>query len=197
MSIKISNNLVRNCKGCKKEFKPITLHQQYCTKECQHIFTLKSRRERHKKPLQKIEKCTYCGEPLIAYGSQKFCNETCRTEYRKLSRRKTTRINNKIIIPKILKKCLNCGEDIPFNIKYASTYKKKKFCSKKCANNYFKLHKEDFKGNQYNKNGFKIVIFRLLEGFVWEARKDNKTILKSDKSFNSYKECVKDAELAF
>ena len=197
MTFKLDNTKFRECKNCGVRFVPLTPHQQYCKKECNHQYNLKVRRERYLQPLKKIENCLQCGKPLKPYGSQKYCSNECKVEHRKQIRRKTERICNKVIEPKVLKKCLNCGEDIPWNRNYASIYFKKKFCSKKCSNNYFKLHKNDFKGSQRNKGEFKIIINKVLDKFVWEAKKDNKTVLKCDKSFDTYKECVKDVEMAF
>lgn len=197
MIYKILDSTIKQCKNCKKEFHLLTANQKFCCVDCKNEYTKAIRRERYIKPLEKIHTCQQCGKPLEPYGSQKFCSDECRVQHRKESRNKSGRKCDRVKEPKVLKKCINCHSDIPWNRNYASTYYKKKFCSKTCSNNYFRLHKEDFKGSQRNKGEFKIIITKLKDKFIWEAKKDNKVVLKCDKPFNTYRECVKDSELAF
>lgn len=187
--------LHKKCKFCFKEFEPKSPNQQFCCIKCQKDYTLQNRRKRYKNPLPKITNCLQCGKPLEGHY-KKFCSEKCIIEHRKDSRRKTNRICNPVIEPKVLNKCKLCGKDIPFVHNYASTYNKKKFCSRECCKQYFKLNKQDFKGNQYKIGEFKIIIKKVLNKFIWEALKNEKIVLKSNTFFENYNICLKDAKLA-
>lgn len=188
--------LPKKCKYCGNEFELKSPNQHFCCTQCQKAYTLQNRRQRYKNPLPKVTNCLQCGKPLEGHY-KKFCSEQCIIEHRKDSRRKTNRRCNPVMEPKELKKCKLCGKDIPFDRNYASTYNKKKFCSKECCKQYFRLNKEDFSGNQYKIGEFKIIIKKVLNQFIWEAIKNNKIVLKSEHSFNTYIECLKDAKLAF
>lgn len=188
--------MIRQCIYCKKEFKPTAPNNKFCSEECKKLNLHQIRHQRYLNPLPKITNCLQCGKPLEGHY-KKFCSEHCIIEHRKESRRKTNRICNPVIEPKELRKCIYCGNDIPFNKNYASTYNKRKFCSKSCCAQYFKLNKDNFNGNQFNYGEFKIIIKNILGKFMWEAIKNNKTVLKSDHSFNTFQECKKDVRNAF
>lgn len=188
---------MKKCKQCGCEFKPLTNNQQFCKNECRREYNLKLRRDRYKHPLKRIEYCVYCGKPLNPYGSQKYCNAECRRLHRNQKRNKSGRICNRVVVPETLKKCEYCGKDIPFNKNYASTYSRKKYCSRECCSNSFKEHRDRFSGNQLIIDGFKIIIKHIGNNFMWDAYKGNKLVLKGSNPFGTFIECKKDAMSAF
>lgn len=196
MTYKISKELLKQCKNCGINFHLLNPHQEFCDEKCKREYNLKLRRQRYISPLEKRTMCLHCGKVIDSYGSQKFCSIQCRNLHRNKIRNKTGRINNKIIKPNILKKCVYCGKDIPWIKERSNSYKNRKFCSKECCANYFKEHKEDFIGRQINNEEFKIVVINTKSGFIWKALKNGEVVLKSDKNFNNYKICLKDAYLA-
>lgn len=188
--------MIRKCIYCKKEFEPTTPNNKFCSDQCKKFNLLQIRRMRYVNPLPKVTNCLQCGKPLEGHY-RKFCSEKCIIEHRKESRRKTNRICNPVIEPKELKKCIYCSKDIPFNKNYASTYNKRKFCSKSCCAKYFKLNKNIFNGKQIKIGEFKIIINKYNNNFIWKAYKNNKEILKSIFDFKNYIDCLKDAKMAF
>ena len=197
MIYKILEKTIKLCKYCGAEFRPLTPHNQFCSKECKRKYNSDIRKERYKKPLKKNNFCIQCGKYMESYGSQKFCSIECRDIHRRQVRNKTGRICNRVIKPDTLKKCVQCGKEIPWDQNRASSYKKRKFCSRICCSEYFKHHNDNFKGHQENVEEFKIVVSKSNNKFIWKAVKNNKVVLKSDKEFISYKDCLKDAKLAF
>ena len=196
MIYKILEKTIKLCKCCGVEFHPLTPHQQFCSHECKRKYSLNIRKERYKKPLKRNNFCIQCGKYMESYGSQKFCSIECRNIHRRQVRNKTGRICNRVIKPNILKKCVQCGKEISWDRNRSSSYNKRKFCSRECCTNYFKEHKEDFIGRQINNEEFKIIVINIKSGFIWKALKNGEVVLKSDKSFNNYKMCLKDAYLA-
>ena len=197
MKYAVQLETIKKCKKCGIEFHPLTSNQQFCKIECRRSYNLELRRKRYIEPLKKREFCIYCGKSLKPYGSQKFCDEECRRLYRNKIRNKSGRICDRVKEPEILKKCEYCGKDIPFNRNYASTYNKKKFCSRECCAKSFKEHRDNFIGSQRNFDEFKVIIKNINHKFIWQAFKGSKMVLKCENPFNTYKECKEDAELAF
>ena len=187
--------LPKKCKLCSKEFEPKSPNQHFCSEQCRKNNLLKIRRERRLNPLPKVTNCLQCGKPLEGHY-KKFCSKQCIIEHRKDSRRKTSRRCNPVIEPKELKKCKLCGKDIPWDHNHASSYNRKKFCSKECCKQYFKFNKDIFKGSQYKIGEFKTVIEKVSNTFIWKAFKNNKIVLTSERHFNTYLECLKDVKLA-
>ena len=50
------------------------------------------------------------------------------------------------------KQCLCCGEDIPFNARSPSEYKRQKFCNQKCAASFNNLNKNRYLKKRLEKN---------------------------------------------
>lgn len=191
-------NVVRKCKNCNKEFQVKTSNQQFCTIQCRKVYRLNIRKQRYIQPLAKVDHCLYCNKELKPYGSQKFCNEECRRLYRNKIRNKSGRICNRVVVPETLRKCEYCGKDIPFDREHASTYDKKKYCSRKCCALSFKEKHDSFNGCQKNYGEFKVIISKLDNNkYIWKAFKNDKCVLKCEHEFNTYYECKNDISLAF
>ena len=188
--------MIKNCQYCNKQFEPKFPNQKFCSELCQQFNLKEVRRERYRNPLPKITHCLQCGKPLEGHY-KKFCSPECIVEHRKSSRRKTDRRCNPVEKPEVLKKCLLCGADIHWDPKHASTYSRKKFCSRECCAQYFRIHNDNFKDTLFRIGDFKISIKKTNNQYTWEALKNDKVVLKSERSFIIYLNCLKDARLAF
>lgn len=66
-------NNKRICKGCKKEYIPVSWYQKFCTRECSYLF-------RRKKSLRS---CAVCGKEFYpSRQTTKFCSPECHVKFR-------------------------------------------------------------------------------------------------------------------
>lgn len=69
----------RVCKGCKKEYIPVSWYQEFCTRECSYAF-------RRKKSLRK---CSVCGKEFYPVRTtSKFCSAECHLKFRPPGRKR-------------------------------------------------------------------------------------------------------------
>jgi len=137
--------VLRKCKNCGKTFQPDPRNVKkgrgiFCSRECFNEYY-------NKKP-KKFAVCQYCGKGFITYSCRrgKFCSEECYQKYW---------IEN--ILPKIISKrngsieltCQNCGK--PFKaLKSRLKRFNVRFCSKKCFDEYKRIHSKEFNaGNKH------------------------------------------------
>jgi hypothetical protein len=155
--------------------------------------------------------CKNCGKEFNPeYPNQVFCNFFCRKEYR--SKEQGTRYQLMKDNPKYQTKhtCKNCGKEF-------ITHGANKYCSKECVREYRnKVRRKPENERKYNKSvkkekpkrvhkpsttrrmvGFVIKFPEINGGFMWEAYKDGKLVLKSAEVFSTYYVCLRDARLAF
>lgn len=193
-------DLIRYCKRCNKEFRPVNTHQLFCCKECQ-----KNEKKEHRKLQDQLKKegkfvkiqrfCAYCGKLIESKTSKKYCNHECYIKYLRKIRNKSGRINTITIRPNI-KYCVNCGKEIVYISSRNSMYKDRKFCNRKCCQEYFIKNKNLFTRNARVINNNKIVIMRNDNNkWVWKSYKNDRLILLSDE-FNTFKEAQNDAREA-
>ena len=82
-----------------------------------------------KKKRVNLDKCLHCVREMFAYNNvgKKYCNTTCRDEYRKISGYHANIYKRKV--KPHLKKCQMCGRKI---ISVGERKNANKFCGKKC-----------------------------------------------------------------
>lgn len=198
--IVIPSDLIRNCKRCKKQFHPTSIHQLFCCTQC-----LKDERNEHRRLQNKLKKegkliktirlCAYCGKQIENKTSKKYCDHNCYIMYRRKIRNKSGRIN-KIYYKPIIKYCLNCGKEIKYISSRNSNYKDKKFCSRKCCQEYFIKNKNLFTKNIRIINNNKITFIKNENNkWIWKFYKNDKLLLLSDE-FNTIGEAQNDARKA-
>lgn len=157
---------------------------------------------------RRIRKCKKCKKDFIPKSShQLYCCKKCTREASNEHRRKLyLKFKRNPIAEFIL--CAYCGK----KIKKTTS---KKFCSDLCYRLFRNLkrrntnkHKRELKlktkellkkqkSLSYSKDSFFIKVKEQAEGFVWEAFKANKLVLKSAEVFKTAKEALYDSKLAF
>lgn len=186
MQVKPKQNLIIACKRCKKEFHPITPNQKYCCPSCNRAaFNLRRRSSES----EEYTCCLYCGTKIKKINNQKYCSKQCYRLYRNFKRTK----KNKEVE---LKHCLNCDNIIKFDPNNPSNYKTAKYCSHKCATEYY--WKTDDHKCSFKKDGFKVLINKTeFNTYNWTAYKNEKVILESKYYFSDLDSAYKDARKAF
>ena len=163
---KILKKIIGNirCLNCKKEFKPFTLKQKFCSYNCK-LNSYKIKRNKNKK-IKPKKICLMCKAKFLRTSSQKFCSIKCRYNYSQRYKEKRVfickickkrffsknynqrfcslkcniifrkRIVKRNLIYKIGKKnCFNCKKE--FEITKNNSMKK--FCSRKCGLEFWKI----------------------------------------------------------
>lgn len=201
MQYKPKENFITQCLNCNKDFHPLTPNQKYCCFDCRK----KARKVRQKElltmPRNKYTECLYCGRLIEKISNKKFCRERCRILYRNLKRNKNSEKCIKTIKKNVQKKyCKFCNKEIPFNSRRAYNYDNLIYCSKKCAaldRNGHIYNCDDSVVNQFKKDGFNIIVKTINDRYVWQAYKNKKIVLQSDRDFSNLNDLMKDINNAF
>lgn len=80
------------CKYCGKPFKPISVVQEYCSKECRLIVNrerAKANQKKYREGSRTEKNCACCGNPfVVTTHSRIYCSEECYKSMKAILRKK-------------------------------------------------------------------------------------------------------------